>query len=293
MKTIKTVAVFFLLSISYLIFWNVGLAIGNLVFPSVIPQLNASPEYILFMMFLACGLNTFVVMFTISNSRWSGIKLFSVIALEIYVIQFFLSQIETLWFNEALELSMELIYSIFLGGLFAACLFSLVSVWIMGRFKTDKVNHLTFKNHSIKDLVWRIGILAIIIYPILYFLAGYFIAWQFEAVRLHYSGSSVLQTFWVTLWQNIKSNLWFWQIARGLLWIAIAWPVLKMTRGGFPRSGLILGLLFAVLMNAQHLIPNPYMPGIIPLAHAIETASSNFIWGFIIAWMITPKQVVR
>jgi hypothetical protein len=31
------------------------------------------------------------------------------------------------------------------------------------------------------------------------------------------------------------------------------------------------------------------MPGIIPLAHALETASSNFVWGFILAWLLTPK----
>ena len=60
-----------------------------------------------------------------------------------------------------------------------------------------------------------------------------------------------------------------------------------------PCSGLVLGLLFAVLMNSQLLLHNPYMSGIVRLAHAVETSSSNFIWGFIIAWMITPKQVVQ
>ena len=97
-----------------------------------------------------------------------------------------------------------------------------------------------------------------------------------------------LKSFWEMLGLNLANGLWVWQIARGLLWVLIAWPVLAAVRGGFPRSGVILGVLFAVLMNAQHLIPNPYMPGIIPLAHGIETASSNFIWGMAIGWLLDP-----
>ena len=80
---------------------------------------------------------------------------------------------------------------------------------------------------------------------------------------------------------NFKSGLVYFQFLRGYLWLAIGWPVYQMLKGGTYQKAVILGLLFALIMNTQHLIPNPYMPGEIPLYHFIETASSNFLWGFL------------
>jgi hypothetical protein len=47
-----------------------------------------------------------------------------------------------------------------------------------------------------------------------------------------------------------------------------------------------VGLLFAVLVNAQLLLPNPYMPDAVRMAHLIETASSTFIFGLLVGWLL-------
>lgn len=75
------------------------------------------------------------------------------------------------------------------------------------------------------------------------------------------------------------------QAARGLLWAGLAIPVLRMTRGTFWHAGLAVSLLFAVLMNAQLLLPNEHMPQAVRMVHLVETASSNFILGWWIAWL--------
>jgi hypothetical protein len=54
---------------------------------------------------------------------------------------------------------------------------------------------------------------------------------------------------------------------------------------------LILGLLFTVLGSAQLLIPNPYMPEPVRMAHLLETAVSDFIWGVIIAMILFPSRL--
>jgi len=288
MHYLKLTVKFILLSISYLALWLIGMVIGNAFFASEVPQTGASEGTVLLLMFLASALNTLVIMIMIGNSRWKGIRLAAVTALEIYVIQFFLSQIETLWFNEALGLPMNLIYTLFTGGLITAVLFALVAVWVMIGFNPSESEIITLPEPTMRSLIIRVVVLVVLVYPLLYFLAGYFIAWQFEPVRMHYTGSPEMKSFWEMMQLNIVNGLWVWQIARALLWVLIAWPVLVMIRGGFLRKGIILGLLFAVLMNAQHLLPNPYMPGIIPLAHGIETASSNFLWGMAIAWLLNP-----
>jgi hypothetical protein len=289
MRTIKLGGVFVLLSLLYLLIWNLSLGLGTAIFPIDQPSLTTPAIAIILRMGLATALNTAVVMLAIAHSRWWGWRLVGVIALAIYAIQFFLAQIEAVWFNAALGLPLNLIYATSVAGLLVAGLVAWLAVWLMGRFKQPDEAPVRFEPLPIQDLLWRVALLAGLIYPALYFLAGHFIAWQFEPVRLFYSHSTELRSFGTMLAENLTNGLWLWQIARGLLWVGIGLPVLVMTRGGFPRSGVIVGLLFAVLMNAQLLLPNPYMPGIIPLAHALETASSNFVWGFVLAWLLTPR----
>jgi hypothetical protein len=265
------------------------MAIGNAFFVSEIPHTDVSERILLLLMLLASALNTLVIMIMIGNSRWKGLRLAAVTVLEIYGIQFFLSQIETLWFNKALGLPMNLIYALFAGGLITAVLFSPLAVWTMNGFKPSAAERITLRQPGMKNLIFRVTILVVLVYPLLYFLAGYFIAWQFEPVRMQYSGSPEMKSFWEMMQLNIVNGLWVWQIVRGLLWLLIAWPVLVMVRGGSLSKGIIIGLLFAVLMNAQHLLPNPYMPRIMQLAHGIETASSNFLWGLAVAWLLDPS----
>jgi len=44
------------------------------------------------------------------------------------------------------------------------------------------------------------------------------------------------------------------------------------------------------VMNAQLLLPNPYMPEPVRMAHLVETASSNLIFGFFIGWLLTQRH---
>ena len=76
------------------------------------------------------------------------------------------------------------------------------------------------------------------------------------------------------------------QILGALLWVAIALPVIRMMKGRRQETALALGLLFAVVMNSQLLLPNPYMPEVVRMAHLAETASSNFIFGCLVGWIL-------
>jgi hypothetical protein len=63
-----------------------------------------------------------------------------------------------------------------------------------------------------------------------------------------------------------------------------------MMKGQWPETALAIGLLFAVVMNARLLLPNPYMPEPVRMAHLVETASSNFIFGLFTGWLLAPKS---
>jgi len=236
------------------------------------------------MLFLICALNTWVVLYFIYNSQCKGWKLVGTIFLITFGIQYFMSQIETLWFNDSLNFPVKGILAVVSGGFIMNLLFSVTATWFTGNFRPLKEPVGEKTKVELAPMVKYFLLLSVVIWPVIYFLAGYLIAWQFAEVRLLYSGTVEIDSFLSIMKANITSGLYFFQILRGVLWILIALPALAVTRGSLMRKGVILGLLFALLGSSQLLLPNPFMSDMVRMAHIIETAPSNFIWGFIIAW---------
>lgn len=284
-KNIKKTLTWLGLSILMMIFWIIGLVIGNMIFPSSLMDLSAnsdgSGELLLL---LICGMNTWVVLYFIYNSQCKGWKLAGIIFLVTFGVQYFMSQIETLWFNDSLSLPLNGIWAIVSGGAIMNLLFSVTATWLTGNFKLLKETVGRQVKGNLKLMAKRIIFLSIVIWPLIYFLAGYLVAWQFAEVRLLYSGTTQMAPFLSIMEGNVVSGLYFFQMLRGVLWILIALPVVAVTRGSLIHKGVILGLLFAFLGSSQLLLPNPFMSDMVRTAHLIETASSNFLWGFIIAW---------
>ena len=73
------------------------------------------------------------------------------------------------------------------------------------------------------------------------------------------------------------------QAGRGAVWTLLGVTMLSSMRGSETEKALALGALFAVVMNAGLLLPNPYMPYGVRMVHLVETASSNFLFGLIVA----------
>jgi hypothetical protein len=75
---------------------------------------------------------------------------------------------------------------------------------------------------------------------------------------------------------------------RALLFVAWTWPLLRLA----PRHApWLIGLGFAVIAGIAPLLPdNPYMPADIRFYHAIETGISNFLFGWILAWLLQARS---
>jgi hypothetical protein len=81
------------------------------------------------------------------------------------------------------------------------------------------------------------------------------------------------------------------QIVRSLIFVAAVYPLL---RSGLRSAPLVLALIYGIVGGLAPLLPdNPYMPPDIRFYHAIETTSSNFIFGlvigFLFAWPGRPR----
>ena len=230
---------------------------------------------------VVCILNASVMAYIILRSRWSGWRLMLAIFVVYYGVTTFMGQIESAVFIT--RLPPGLLPRLFLAGAAIALPFSILAVIVLGKRKGDSEGTTSLP----RDWPWRLGVLAVA-YVILYFSFGYFIAWQSPAVREYYGGVDH-GGFFAHMRFVVSDTPWLvpFQLLRGLLWTAIALPVIAMMTGRRTEIALALGLLFAVVMNSQLLLPNPYMPEPVRMAHLIETASSNFIFGWLVGWILT------
>jgi hypothetical protein len=237
-----------------------------------------------------CFLNTIVFTHIIVRSRWAGWRLIATVFFVYYGVTTFMSQIESAVFIT--HLPSGVLPRLFLMGALIAAPFALVAVPILGKRKVDTEN-ATLKGRLVmppKEWAWKLAFVAIV-YLLLYFTFGYFIAWRNPSVREYYGGSDE-GSFFTHMSTVVTETSWLipFQVMRAMLWVAIALPVIRMMKGQWQETALTLGLLFGVLMNTQLLLPNPYMPKAVRMTHLIETASSNFIFGVVIGWLLTQRH---
>ncbi len=231
-------------------------------------------------------LNTLVLGYIILRSRWAEWKLILAIFFVFYGVMTVMPQIETAFFVRSLPSGM--LPRLFLSGLIIAALFSSLAVLILGKRKS---NPKESNEHSRLDMPvgqW-VGKLSLIViaYLVIYFTFGYFIAWKSPAVRAYYGGSDP-GSFLAQIRSVLRDTplLLPLQAVRAILWTAIAVPVIRMMKGRWWEAGLAVALLFAVVMNSQLLLPNPLMPQEVRMVHLLETATSNFLFGWFVVWVL-------
>jgi hypothetical protein len=294
-KIFRIIGQWIALSAIMLLLWMITMGIMTSLLTGGTSSSSEASAGVLLGMAAVSLINTAVIMYLIFRSRWHGIKLVVFVALVHYIVQFFMGGVEAIFFRASLQIPIKLVYAQLASGAVFAFLFALAAVLILGRMKPPKEAPAAPNMRLIMpkgEFILKFLILSIIVYPLLYFLFGYFVAWQFPAVREFYSGSTVLAPFFQFIRTQFATNstLVFWQMARGAVWVLVALPVIRMLKGTSREAAVTLGLIFALVMNSQHIPPNPYMPGMVRLAHFIETASSNFLWGMLIVWLLHRKH---
>jgi len=229
--------------------------------------------------------NALLLAYPISRSRWHGLKLVGAILLVFFGIQTFMSQIETMFFGSAFNISSAEMRSIILSGFLTAVFFSYLAVLIMGKMRKPKEEEAPAAPFEMSTKDWAVRLVLLpLAYIVLYFLFGYFVAWQSPDVRELYTGSTAIEPFFTHLANTFKGDASIipFQFVRGLIWIGLALVILRMMKGGAWEKAITVGLLFGLLITTQLMFPNPYMPAPVRLAHFIETSTSTFIYGVLI-----------
>ncbi len=147
----------------------------------------------------------------------------------------------------------------------------------------------------LKEWLWKLGVIYIA-YLVLYYSAGYFIAWQNPEVRAFYGSPGEALPFFQQMAHIFTNDPWLtpYQLLRTLIWVAGALFIIRGSRLSLWQTALIVGLALSVPQNIGHILPNSLIPlNSVRMSHLVETASSTFVFGLIVTWLLYPKYLSK
>ncbi len=278
-----------ILTILYFPIW----ILGTLVIGDLIPDTYSEPglmSEVTGMLILGL-INTVLIVALILTSRWYGWRLMAFLALAYYGSFTFMTQIETWFFLTQITVSPELLPRLFVMGLSIPLIYIPLAILICDKWKRNGYGETHIEKARnlmpLSQLLIKLGVLAIV-YLVIYWLAGYFIAWQNPELRAFYGSPGEITPFIAhTLTTFTHSpGLVLLQLARGVLFGLIVLPMIMGSNVKPWLTGLLMALLLAV-PHLGHILPNPLMPlASVRLSHMIETATSTFIFGLIVVWLL-------
>ncbi len=235
---------------------------------------------------LVAVVHTLLVMMLVWRSSWSGWPLMLAVGFAFYGVTTFLSVLEVVYFGPAMGIPREALPGLFLAPLPLALVWVPLAALLLGRGRRSAGTRVVEQRPEMDNVpagqwVWKLALIALA-YLAIYFIFGWFVAWQNPDLRAMYGDGANEQVF----------SLWLipFQVLRALLWVLFGLPVIRMTRGRTWQVALVVALLLSLAPAIGLVTPNPYMPDpSVRLSHLIELLTSNFLFG----WLVTVVLLWR
>lgn len=287
----------FLVLLVHLILASVAMSIAYIVSTFFIssPEPTITPEeasWAGIALFLVSIINALVLSYPILRSRWHGLKLIGAVFLVQFGVETFLTQIESLYFNRILQITPSEMIGLVLSGAVRALIFAPLAVWFLGRMKGTAKPEEKIPVLPVSAWIWHFAGLTVL-YPIIYFLFGYYVAWQWEDTRLFYTGTRDILPLITHFREGFASDPYFipFQLMRGALWTMFAMLIVNMMKAKRWESVLAVALIFAGLLSSGiALFPNPYMPPMVRQSHFYEILSSMLLFGGVAGWTLYRRK---
>lgn len=277
-KIIKGVAICIAMAVVYMLV-N-GLVFSVLPFSEWFKEGSAGQEtnMVLTMVYMLWIVGT--MYFVVDHARCKGIRLYLSVVGCLFFIQSFMTQIETILFNRAfVGLGRSDIFLMMLGELVSISITVLFLILILKR-KSEE--------NETESIDWKCFIKRMLIngliYMVIYFVFGYFVAWKSEDLRVFYSGSPVDAGFLGQLYSNLVNSfiVYPFQFVRGMLFTIGIIPLMKIKWKH--KNDFIIGVCAVFLCTAVGLlVPNFLFPDTVRLRHLVEMVSSMTLFGIITA----------
>ena len=129
---------------------------------------------------------------------------------------------------------------LFLMGALVAAPFSVLAVLVLGKRRASTEDAAVEPRVGMPPVewMWKLGVIALV-YVILYFTFGYFVAWRHPEVRAYYNGVDA-GGFFPHMAIVVGDTPWLvpFQMLRGILWAALALLVVRMMKAGRLETAL-------------------------------------------------------
>ena len=275
------------LTIILFLCFTVSTTVAGLAVPSFFDELpttsTAKPVDMTVALLTVCAFQAIALSYPIVRSRWTGWQLTVTIFLVHYGIMTFLSEIEAILFLNYLVDVMPTasIPYLFIQGAIVAALFAPLAVLIHGKMKGSEQPQASNWRLVMPwtEWAWKLPLVAIA-YVVIYFSFGFFVAMPLAGDAFQSYYGELQGPAWIPLLQ----------LVRGIIWAVLALPVIRMMKGRWWEAGLAVASLYSVLMGFLLLLPNAFMPDAIRRAHFVEVSTSNFLFGWIVVWLLNRRH---
>jgi hypothetical protein len=231
--------------------------------------------------------DTLIVAGVVRTSRLRGARLWALVALVFWGSKTFSSQLEAWVFMP--NVTAGLVPALMAMTVPLAVVFPGLAVVLLGRWRGPE-ERPAFRVPSMPatQWAWKSALLCVVVYPLLFFVFGYYVAFSNEEVRAFYGG--VMGPDFLTHMRGMAAStpwLFPFEWARAALWVAMAVALIWSTRGNGWLGGLWAALFFGIIQNDVHAIPNPLMSPTVQFFHFLETVPSNMLNALAITALMT------
>jgi hypothetical protein len=245
------------------------------------------PTNALMLLFVASLVQALVVAYLVLEARGSGRQIAGALFL-LFLNMWIQGGIEAVPYLRG-QTTPNLSKQMLIMGVVTALLSAPFAAWVLGVF--GRTGEAVDRERVHRPAAWWSVTLTrtTAAFVVLYYLCGYFIAWQNPAVREFYSGSTALRGFWGQMVWIWFSSPWMFlvQAGRGLLFVAMTLPAVWMLRGGARRVAFGTALMYAAWDGSLGLlVPNPIMPATVAHTHLVELVVWGLLFGAFVGWSV-------
>ncbi len=246
----------------------------------------ADPTQVMGATLLVFFLQTLALSLVIVRSKLSNLHL-TILVIGLYFgLSVFLVQIETLvfldYFTEIID--PQMITQLIIQGGLTSLIFAPIAVFVLrGRKSIEnmKLQSVRLGMTKIQGFV-KISLLAAI-FVVFYIFFGIFVAWANPALSDYYGDL-------ITQMADVGTAMLLLQAGRAVVFIALAFPVIRTTRGATWEKALVVAFLFTVLTAANLLIPTSIMPDNVRMSHFVEVTIPAILFGLLVVWLMNRSH---
>ena len=223
---------------------------------------NSNPFAIVYVL-ITIGWICLAITYIVKHSPWKASRLIPALIFSLFFVYSFMAQIETFFFSSAFHnLTRSDIFLIMIanGVIIFAGVPLAIKLFGKGRKEEIENDDKALQSFSFSELIIKLSIIGVS-YMIVYFVFGYYVAWQVKDLRIFYSGHPDDNGFLSILGNNFHENpvIYPFQFVRGVLFGLFVLPLVNMFRTR-PVVLLVSLILVFLSLGVSLVVPNFLFP---------------------------------